>query len=267
MLETQERGAGRDFQTCQIQSLLLQQHITMPFRSWSPHSLKSYLDFCPCGSYWAAAPNPIALMVWSPQLISSSVYSWPVYIHLFSCQHCPLAEITLLPPWCLLPISIYRKPSPALLRRYDFFLPAILERIQSPDLSPHFNSSGPHAITSSPSASPYPTWKKSCSLQNIVFSLGNRSLVWVLREISSSSLAFPPPGVFLEGATVSQCASPIKPYTKRAPTLAAASSNSNSMRNNGRGNCKLCENMQIHSLNNSHELWHIKVEKKLDSCV
>lgn len=86
--------------------------------------------------------------------------------------------------------------------------------------------------------------------------------MWVLREIPSFSWAFPPLGGFLEEATVSQQAPLIKPYTKRAPRLAAASGNSNSMRSNGRGNCKLFEIMQIHSLNNSHELSHMKVEKK-----
>lgn len=75
-------------------------------------------------------------------------------------------------------------------------------------------------------------------------------------------LSLYPPPVFLGGATVSQRASLIKPYTKRAPRLAAASGNSNSMRSNERGNCKLFENMQIRSLNNSHELSHMKVEKK-----
>lgn len=244
MLETQERGAGRDFQTCQIQSLLLQQHITTPFWSWSPLSLKSYLDFCPHGSYWAADPNPIALMVWSPRLISSPVYSWPVYIHLFSCQHCPLAEIALLPSWCLLPRRIYRKPSQAFVNtpQFSFCLPFC--RGWSPDLSPCFNSSGPHAVSGSSSASSHPGWKGAWSLQEIVFSLGNGTLVWVLREIPSLSWAFPFPGVFLEGATVSQTPSLIKPNTKSAPRLlAAASGNSNSMRGNGRGNCKLFENM------------------------
>lgn len=136
VLETQEHGAGRDFQTCQIQSLLLQQHITTPFWSWSPCSLKSYLDFCPPGSCWVAALNLISLMVWSPQLISNLVYSWPVYIHLISCQHCPLAEIALLPPWCLLPGCIYRKPSPAFVNA-----PVVSAWISADDMVSHF----PHA--------------------------------------------------------------------------------------------------------------------------
>lgn len=79
--------------------------------------------------------------------------------------------------------------------------------------------------------------------KRLCFFLGNGTLEWVLREIPSLSWAFPPPGVFLEGSTVSQWASLMKTYIKRAPRLAVLSAKSNSMRSNGKGNCKLFENM------------------------
>lgn len=127
-LETWECGAGRDFQTCQIQSLLLQQRITMPFQSWSVLSPKSYLDFFLHGSYWVMAPNPIALMVLRPWLIPSLVYSWPVYIHLFSCQHYPLAEIALLLPCAYSPGTFIENHPQALLIQHNYLFCLLFRR-------------------------------------------------------------------------------------------------------------------------------------------
>lgn len=81
-------------------------------------------------------------MVRSPQLISNPVYSWPVYIDLFSSQYYPLAEIALFPPWCLLPRRIYPHSQPLLIQHFFFFLlPVILQSIESPDFSAHLWSS------------------------------------------------------------------------------------------------------------------------------
>lgn len=58
-----------------------------------------------------------------------------------------------------------------------------------------------------------------------------------------------------------------KTLHQKSSKITAASGNSNSTRSSGRGELKIFENMQICSLNNSHELSHMKVEKNLDSCV